>query len=294
MASRHSSQVAVEGPGEGSAGYERGGLTLLEVLVAGGILVVGLASVAAVMPAASSRLGQAVQQDRSVVMAANAYAECLNRRLVAADMFSAPTKACVFGTELQDVPGIGSGGTFTAAANAGVLAARIGTDPVFTLQDDLVFGGGGDVPTNVFDPPASGNRSVKPGVCWGGMITCSGSAAPGASAILSIAVFKKDGGPPKSIPLTGANGIFRMGTANEADLKKYLPGCSYVLALPSGGGGSTPRWFRINSSWKMHNSPACMVSFADNAGLAAFAGSSPTVIAFEHLMQVDQYAVRLD
>ncbi|MFM8985733.1 MAG: hypothetical protein ACKONH_06710, partial [Planctomycetia bacterium] len=75
----------------------RAGLSLLEVLVACGILVIGLTSIAAILPAAGSRLTQASQADRGGTLAANAYAEMVNRGLIAADLFSSGTRACVFG-----------------------------------------------------------------------------------------------------------------------------------------------------------------------------------------------------
>ena len=53
----------------------RAGFSLLEVLVACGILVVGLASIAAILPAAGSRLSEAAAQDRAVAAAAVAMSE---------------------------------------------------------------------------------------------------------------------------------------------------------------------------------------------------------------------------
>lgn len=259
----------------------RAGMTLLEVLVACGILVIGLSSIAALLPAAGSRLAQATLADRAGVVSANAYAEVLNRGLAAADMFSDPSKACVFGKELAELPTVAGAVTGTAS---GVLASRIDVARGFLLEDDLIYvAGTGDLPVNAFDGTV---RSFKPGVCWGAMLACSGNAAVGMPATLSIAVFKKEGGPPKAIALTSSAGIFRMATPSESDLKTYLPGCSYVLAPPSGG--AAPRWVRINSSWKQPDG-SCWVSFSDNGSL----GSNPTVIGFEGLVQVDQYPVTL-
>jgi hypothetical protein len=93
-------------PPPAASRHPRAGLSLLEVLVAGGILAVGLASVSALLPAASTRLGQATQQDRAGVLAASARAECVNRGLVAADIFSSSTSACVFGA-LAGMPATG-------------------------------------------------------------------------------------------------------------------------------------------------------------------------------------------
>lgn len=272
--------------------HRRAGLSLLEVLVACGILVVGLTSIAAILPAAGSRLGQATQADRGGFLAANAYAEVIGRGLVAADVFSVNNKACVFGKELAELPTVA--GAATAVAS-GTLSQRI--DPVngFLLQDDLVYttGTASDLPVNAFQSATSPVRRFNEGLCWGGMIACTGNAQMGASATLSIAVFKKEGGPPKAIALTGASGLFRMAAPSESDMKTYLPGCGFVLALPSSGSGP-PRWFRINGSWRQEGGSACWVSFADNVGLTSFAGANPTIYGFEQLLRVDQYPVTLE
>ena len=280
-------------PSSTAAFHARAGLSLLEVLVACGILVIGLTSIAAILPAAGSRLGQATQADRGGVLAANAYAEVMSRGLADDDVFSVPNKACVFGKEVGELPTVAAAAAATAVAS-GALAQRIDPANGFSLEDDLVYttGTASDLPVNAFEPPASSSRRFNPGLCWGAMIACSGNATMGAPATLSIAVFKKEGGPPKAIPLTGASGMFRLTTPSESDLKTYLTGCGYVLALPSAGGA--PRWFRVNSAWKQENSTACWVSFADNSGLAGFAGTNPTVIGFEQLLRVDQYPVTLE
>jgi len=52
-----------------------GGITLLEVLIAMGILSVGLMSVAALMPAGKSQASKAIVLDRAAIVAANALAD---------------------------------------------------------------------------------------------------------------------------------------------------------------------------------------------------------------------------
>ena len=281
-----------------AAAHSRAGLSLLEVLVACGILVIGLSSIAAMLPAAGSRLAQATQADRAGVMTANAYAEVMNRGLLSAGLFTATSKACVFGKELQEVPAISAAaGAVTAVADAATLNARVDAATGFVLQDDLVYSPPttADTPVNDFGSAASTVRRYNDGICWGAMISSTTTAVMGAPATLSIAVFKKEGGPPQAISLTGASGMFKMTTPNESDLKRYLPGCSYVLALPSGG-NQQPRWFRIASSWKQPNGSDCWVTLEDHGGFTSFAvsGSSATVVGFEQLMRVDQYPVTLD
>lgn len=277
------------------ASQSRAGLTLLEVLVACGILVIGLSSIAAILPAAGSRLTQAAQADRAGVMAANAYADVANRRLVSADLFSSGTKACVFGKELSEVPGVSTAVGDVTAIAAGAINARIDATTGFWLQDDLVYlpATSADTPSNAFVSGTTRIRQYNEGVCWGAMVSSTSAAAIGVPATLSIAVFKKEGGPPLAIALTQASGMFKMTSPDESTLKRYLAGCSYVLAL-SKPPAQQPRWFRITSAWKQANAADCWVVFADHAGLVSFAGATPTVIGFENVMRVDQYPVTLD
>jgi Tfp pilus assembly protein PilV len=85
----------------------RAGFSLLEVLVACGILVIGLASIAAILPAAGSRLGEAAAQDRALAAAAAAMAEIQTRGLVSRGLVPTGTagtfspRATVFGETLS-------------------------------------------------------------------------------------------------------------------------------------------------------------------------------------------------
>jgi hypothetical protein len=276
--------------------HPRAGLSLLEVLVACGILVVGLSSIAALLPAAGSRFAQATQSDRASVTAANAYAEIVARGLSSATDGFTGTMPVVFGKGFTDTT---TGKEFNSITNIAKGIALSGIDPIrgYYLQDDLVYlpPRNAETPVNSFEP---GNatppiRRYNNGVCWGAMVSPANTFDEGAAATLSIAVFRKDGEPPKAISLTGASGMFKMATPNESDLKRYLSGCSYVLALPSGS-AARPRWFRIASSWKQENSADCWVGFEDHERFVKFAGSAPTVVGFEHLMRVDHYPVTLE
>jgi len=269
-------------PPTAASRHPRAGLSLLEVLVAGGILAVGLASVSALLPAASARLGQATQQDRAGVLAANARAECVNRGLVAADIFSSATTACVFG-ELAGLSGTGIAG---ASAN---LAQRTGTS-AFQLADDPAFR-------------------------WGAMLApASGTAAAGLPATLSIAVFRKAPTISGTIRLTGGTSspLFRLTSGsievwhlskktlldpNEAFRRRFLPACSHVVALTN-----PPRWVRVTSSWTM---PGPITSGSENvAGRRSFvvldpnpltgSGTTVNVIGFDGLLRVDHHPVTLD
>lgn len=259
--------------------HPRAGLTLLEVLVACGILTVGLASVAALLPAASARFGQATQQDRAGVLAANARAECVNRGLVAADIFSSGTTACVFG-ELNQTPMLVTG----VAGPSGALAQRTGTS-TFQLADDPAFR-------------------------WGGMLARTGtapvSAASGLPYTLSIAVFRKAPTFSPTISLTGGTSSPRFqlitsstsGLRDEATRRQFLPACAHAVALT---GTNPPRWVRVTSSWTM---PGPRTSGTENpAGRRSFvvidpnpltSGTTLTVIGFDGLVRLDQYTVTLD
>jgi type II secretory pathway pseudopilin PulG len=287
----------------------RAGVTLLEVLVASGILVVGLASVASILPAAGTRLAQATLEDRAGTAAANAYADIVNRGLVAADIFgSGTTKSATFGLTLPAMVSGSVSRNFIASAYheaPEIVLARLDDSRTAFLEDDLVYRPAGlaDTPVSSF---FSGNspREFKSGVCWGAMLTPdSFPAAPGGVATLSIAVFRKIG-DIKELTLTAAapgTAIFQCTSGNaatdEALRKQYLPGCAYVLALPTTA-PAAPKWIKITSSWIASGTGPVNVVL-DLFPLGSGAGnliSSGTmqVMAFENLQRVDQYPVALE
>lgn len=294
----------------------RAGVSLLEVLVACGILVVGLASIAAMLPAAGSRFAQAALADRAGLMTANAYSEVIDRGLLSTALFSSGTKACVFGKQLQQVPAISGTNPVlpikpadvTAVAVAATLNARIDAEAGFLLQDDLVYRPptNADTPLNSFVSGTSRIRAYNEGMCWGAMISSTTAAVMGGPATLSIAVFKKEGGPPRALTLSGPAGStmlrYTTGTANglidERTRKQYLPGCAYVLALTR-----PPQWTRVTSSWTNPgriNSSTGIENAAERASFVILelnpfsTGATMSFVAFEHLVRVDQYPVTLD
>jgi hypothetical protein len=318
----------------------RAGITLLEVLVACGILVVGLASLASVLPAAGSRLAQASVEDRAGVAAANAYAECVARGLVTSDLFVSSTRACGFGRGFEEIlpaiPGSRRRSQDPAALIESTTAAvfrpkqllldRIDEARGFVLEDDLSFQPStGDTPLNAFItiPPNQepGHRLSRPGVCWGAMLApVSGTAVAGAEATLSIAVFRKQCEETASLSLTQQSGalyVVSSGTtavatgataystpaAVAAVRKQFVPGCGYVIALPTAA-PAMPKWVRVTSSWT-NSEPTGDVAYValdldalgDAAAQAKYLTGSPstlTVIGFENLVRVDQYTVTLD
>jgi hypothetical protein len=265
----------------------RHGITLLEVLVACGILVVGLASVASILPAAGTRLSQAAIEDRIAAMAANARADVANRGLVSTSIFQPAVngqnnprlKACVFGAIADSIDLTGTGATFIDRPDNSSLYDRIDQARGFLGEDDLVFGApaGSDTPINQFaNAGASGPRLYREGICWGAMLSpLSGSAAPGGQAVLSIAVFAKPFVSGSTLVLTGASvspTTFQYtsgaaaGMVDEDVRKLFLTGCTYVLALPTNGATRVPRWAKVVSSWTQPG-PLDTVSGRENATL---------------------------
>jgi hypothetical protein len=85
--------------------------------------------------------------------------------------------------------------------------------------------------------------------------------------------------------------------------KQFVPGCGYVIALPTAA-PAMPKWVRVTSSWT-NSEPTGDVAYValdldalgDAAAQAKYLTGSPstlTVIGFENLVRVDQYTVTLD
>ena len=227
-------------PAGPAAGHPRAGLSLLEVLVAGGILVVGLSSVAALLPAAGLRLSQASQEDRAGIMAANARAEVANRGLAAAVVFADANRACAIGQVATALVSntSGTGWQTTTGTASAVLAQRIDARRGFVLEDELVYRPptAADTPLNTFVNSGTGSREYKEAISWGAtLVPDAFPAAAGGGATLGIAVFKKPG-TCQALTLTGTTGAARYttgaanGIADEATRKRFLTGCTHVPA----------------------------------------------------------------
>ncbi len=294
---------------------QRGGFSLLEVLVACGILVIGLTSVAAILPAAGARFAEAALYDRAAATANVGMSEVLLKNVASSKLFGTPpvqNVAVVFGEVLPKlVSGITPPPTGLRApkfSTAGVADAvdpttvfltslfDMGTSPErrgFFLGDEVLYEaptasagttdvyGTGGLPVRSVAANAAGVKAFKRGVCWGAMVTPYPWGVDPASmtqARVTVAVFKSSGAI-KQIPLTLVSpGVYKMTTANEATRKKFLAGCSWALALPSTG---APQWLAINSSWK--SGAAAYVSFRESS---LPSGSTLTVVGFEGLLNV--------
>ena len=298
----------------------RAGFSLLEVLVACGILVIGLTSIAAILPAASSRLAEATAEDRAGTLAANAYAEAVARGLLSSDIFpasSSGTTCVVFGRVLTingtstSIPGgkvaLASGTTVSGTVSLTQaqyiltpLSTRIDQARGFVLEDDLTYSipTTGETPNNSFLNGGAGPREYKDGVCWGGMLTptvLTGPVGPGSVATLSLAVFKKSG-DMQSLTLTPTSGLYAVavpavGPADAQTRKKYAKGCSYLLVLPT---SAAPTWQRINASWTVTGSTVLTGStFLTFTGTQSFPKDTPA-IGFEGLLRLDERTIVLD
>jgi hypothetical protein len=189
--------------------HRRTGFTLLEVLVACGILVVALASIAAILPAAASRLGDATAMDRGNALDAMAFSEIQSRGLATRDVFTSPASAAgvVIGDILPSAvlttvtnSGYGSvtlfSGTLTATGasltsgsgtlfrngvailtlpNWTTLNTRADVSRGFSIEDDVQY----LPPTSTLWPvnrfagvsASSGYRQFNRGVSWGAVLT---------------------------------------------------------------------------------------------------------------------------
>jgi hypothetical protein len=277
-------------------------MTLLEVLISCGVLVVGLASIASLLPAAGSRLGQAATEDRGGTLAANARTDAVARGLVAFDLFADASKSLCFGKGMMTDTTLNAGlaAARFAAPVAATLNQRIDPQRGFVLEDEVVF-----TPPTTTETPLNdfldGRRVFKEGICWGAtLVPQAFPAKAGSPAVLGVAVFRREG-QAEAIPLTTmSGGLYRMTTLDEATLKRFLKSCSSVL-VPGTDPAKGPRWFRITASWRPALDPVtnqrqndgCYVAFADPEELASFAGANPTVIGFDNLIRVDQYNVVL-
>jgi Tfp pilus assembly protein PilV len=282
------------------AHHPRAGLSLLEVLVACGVLAIGLASVAAMLPAAGSRFGQAQLADRAGFLAANARADLLNRGVVAADVFASPAQACAFGqvaTALLTINSatnqrtwhtvIGQTGTngVTTPASA-VVDQRIDTaGRGFVLEDDLKYlpPSGAETPRNSFMiSGTAGPRTFDQSMRWGATLWPSGttavSAARGVPAVLGVAVFRRPG-DAREFRLTGISS--GSGPATFRCDGVLLSGSSSTLQTGSAAAlviegarlqylppcsfvlalTSPPQWSRVASSWTLSGT---MVSGTEN------------------------------
>jgi hypothetical protein len=294
------------------------GITLLEVLISCGLLLVGLSAIAALLPAAGFRLQQATMEDRAAVLLSNACAEVSNRGLVAADSFASGTVAgtvrmLVMGQILGRLPMYGplpsgrSADEYCTAPPAATLA-RCGSPRTFLLEDALTYERPrySDSPVNAFvhDAAGVGPRAFQAGMCWGATVTPRAfPVTAGGKAVLSIAVFKRGNSAQgtaddKALALP----LKRVGSVYEVDLvasDTLLAGCSWLLALPASP-DEAPRWFRIMSSWDWQTPTGRTRRLVlrnqhefEELTRTSESGATATVFAFEGLVRVEERLVTI-
>lgn len=255
----------------------RPGLTLLEVLIAAGILVVGLASAAALLPAAVSVLADANAADRGGALAANAAADLQFRGALLASDFSATVKVVVTGT-LPNPPFL---------ATAPFKRSTLTITP--SSSDQEAYG-------------AAWFGAIATPVALGTSVPRSGEAV----RVTSVA-FRRSDVESKQLtltPLAGAAGIYRLtgGTAEQrdADRKRFLPPCSWAVAVS----GSTVRWLHVGNSWTNYSKAGttlaqktvadCFVSFSDpTVASAAVTSGTLTLHGLRGVARIEERIVRL-
>lgn len=123
----------------------RDGITLMEVLIAIGILAVGLSSVAALLPAGGSQAKKAVMADRASSLAANALSDAMTAGIARPDALLSPpllslpsTAARVVIDPLGD-PGL-TGMTYATLKTGSGAAVSVSVQNLFgQSRDDVIF-----------------------------------------------------------------------------------------------------------------------------------------------------------
>lgn len=284
-------------------GRPRRGFTLLEVLVSMGIIIAALAGIAALLPAAGSRLAEATEIDRAGTLAANARADLASRGLITSQLWTtspAPNaSAVVFGEGLTALgPPVALSGSFGATitlAGTAAVAARIDPATGFRLPDNLQTTASGEV------------TGSDPGVCYGCMLSSTAApTGPGASVRLTTVVFRNPSPGVRQLALTqtgSGSSVFTSGSGAAAadDRKRFLAGCSWVLAVGTG----EPRWIRVSSSWTGFPPGAAgavltsatgssFVTFSGTDFVPLVSGSTLQVFGFEGLLRLDERFVNLE
>lgn len=271
---------------------KRAGMSLLEVLVSLGILAAGLASIAALLPAAGARLGDAAAIDGAGALAANVHADVRIRGVLVATMFSGSAPQAVV-----------TGSMFSAFASStsGIFKDPIPLYPTNSLtQNDLQLGATG---TSV--------EQKDSGVCCGvTVIPVLSATAPvnaGATALISVATFKNSNVQSQPIVLTAVSGtasgtnasIFTTGSNAVADSvrKQFLRSCAWVLASNTSG-TVRPMWLQIGGSWTTTDAAGLpngsFVSFSNPAGASTLVTSGTlTVQGFTNIIRVDERTATL-
>jgi hypothetical protein len=272
-------------------------MTLLEVLVASGILVIGLVSVAALLPAAGSRLAEATLIDRAGTLSANCYADIWNRGVLTADLVS-PSSRGVILAETAMQSSMFSGATPPVSLPSGFQAVAV-PDEAFQLPDSVQWVGDELVS---HDGRVAAIATVVP-------LDRATAGSDGGPFRLSIVIFRRTSSTAKVFEVTGDDSgvIFQFTNATGADRKRYFPPCGWVLVVPAAASSddSRPaRWLHIASSWTVNGRH--FVRFSDHVLAQEMILGRPDtmpanevfreaqVYGFLQLIRVDERSVMLE
>ena len=205
----------------------RRGITLMEVLIATGILAVGLGSVAALIPAGRSQAARAVVLDRAALLAANALADAATFGLLRPDSHAgtlAPNFAVMIdpattGTNYIKtgqngvISGLGIFSSPSTATKAEPAYHRLfaeARDDIVVQADPNPAAEPDDLPISRFDRTADGVAVVR---SYEGRFTCMYflqiGPPPGSLGRMSVVVFhRRDTSPNAVLAVKGtiANG----------------------------------------------------------------------------------------
>jgi len=251
----------------------RNGITLLEVLIAAGILVVGLTSVLAMLPAAGSLFGEASMSDRAAALASNASGVLRMQGLFRASDFNETVKTVMYASNQ------GSGPALNAAAFAGSAFDRNPIPSPDPLADDAAYGRAGYA---ALASPLS--ESVSPAV--------------GSSARLTIVVFKSRSPDCEEVSLTKVSpGVYKItgGSVQQQEdrRKRLMPPCSWAAVQKAG----KATWLHVGSSWATYAPGGTTVNGSYVAFTDADAADDAivnTVSAFTGVVRVEDHVIELD
>jgi type II secretory pathway pseudopilin PulG len=279
----------------------REGFTILEVLISAGIMVIGLACVASLLPAAAQRMSQAVSEDRAGTLAANAYADITARRslgLLSVSRSGLATQKGGYCLTLGAIADVLDTKKVLIDGNGQVLAAKHAlADSLFSsngngwiIGDALAFNDSAGSPVNTFD--ANNERMLRPNpMCWLATLVPDrfdrdsdntvDDVAAGDTATISIAVFKKQPDVNEIVKGSLSSSVLTIGgsAVDDDTRRQFVKGCGSVLAL-----GSTPEWIGINASW----------TDANGTHLICDSSYSGDVVLFTNLLRVEKHRVVLD
>jgi type II secretory pathway pseudopilin PulG len=211
--------------------HRRAGITLMEVLIAVGILAVGLSSVVALLPAGHSMAQRSFTTDQASIIAANAAADFVTQGFLRPECLSAAVPPIAYdplGTTNSNqvtLAGLKPLGLFATSAPAGArptpLAAYLARG-----RDDVVF----NVPENADQDVTNrfgtdGIREYQGKFTWAALLT-----RPATSGI-----------PPDIIFQSGDEAVLTIVVFHQRDpsqifvpLGTYTPGAG-ALTLPNAG-----------------------------------------------------------